>query len=590
MCDDSCRALKQELAEIKKQNKHLLHQLQIADDIFSLLPNHVYWKDKEGVYQGCNNAQAKSLGFTLGSDVVGKTDTDLPWHAGAARFKKIDQKVMFSRKTMTAEEKSILPDGSRVVFYSTKTPLYDAANEVIGILGISVDITRLKQQEIELKHAKENAEIASQAKSEFIANMSHDIRTPITGMLGLTQDLLNTVTQIKTAPNIKLATDIVVPQDVHLLSELLEVVRRNAPLLLGATDELLQLLNEILDIASLESGKVTHHAEIFDVRDLMKHNIALLQPIAQHKKLNLTLDIDQTIPGKLYGLRAYFDRVLLNLIGNALKFTEVGFVKARVSLADVAEKENQKDNKVTLKLSVEDSGIGIHKDKFATIFERFTRLTSSYQGLYKGTGLGLYTVKCYVEAMGGKILLDSEVGQGSCFTVLLHFTVSDQIDRPRHLSHQQQLSENAATMVEKKITSVQSTISGDAIACILIVDDNALAAMAVAVMLKSCGCVTEVAEDGAQAIEKVRNKNYALIFMDIGLPDMTGAEVAKRIRAMKEKEKSQVPIVALTGHASDPERRQECLGAGIQEILSKPASVAVLQDTFQRFVVHGREV
>lgn len=352
---------------------------------------------------------------------------------------------------------------------------------------------------------------------------------------------------------------------------------------LSVEDKNINLLsNEILEVVSLESGKPTERLESFNLRDLITHNIELLLPVAKHKKLDLLYEISQEIPSHLNGLRIYLDRILLNLISNALKFTENGFVKISVKLEGKNIGNQKNGDSVNLKFLVEDSGIGIPKDKFDTIFEHFSRLTPAYEGLYKGAGLGLYTVKRYIEAMKGYIYVDSKVGEGTFFTVILPFTISDHADREKSsVRPVKKTQPKTATFKKSRITALQSK---ESVASVLIVEDQALAAMAVQVALKSFKCAIEVAENGAQAVEMAQRGNYDLILMDIGLPDFSGVEATKKIRALSDPSKSAVPIVALTGHANNPEKRKEAIDAGMQEVMSKPAQPLALEAILQCYV------
>ena len=222
---------------------------------------------------------------------------------------------------------------------------------------------------------------------------------------------------------------------------------------------------------------------------------------------------------------------------------------------------------ITVSLLVEDSGIGIPDDKFETIFER---LRPAYEGVYAGTGLGLYAVKRYVESMQGEINVQSEQAKGTCFTISLPFTVSDHTD-------QIERSTCAKTaVVDKPVSFDGMRVS------VLVVEDSPLAVIGLQNLLKHCA--VEVAKSGAQAIEMAQNRTYDLIFMDIGLSDFSGIEVTKKIRALSDTQKSQVPIVALTGHAHEAEKRQACLSAGMQAVLSKPIGRPELESALKNYV------
>lgn len=447
---------------------------------------------------------------------------------------------------------------------------------VIIIGGI---FSRSKQVVENIKRRSIKAEANSRAKSEFIANMSHDIRTPITGMLGLVQDMLNKAEEIKSSDSSgKSLIDL-----QCLLNDTTTTMKRNSEYLMVATDELLQLCNEILEVTRLESHGAAESEESFNIRELIQHNIDLLLPVAEHKKIVLTANINSSVPDFLLGIRLYLDRVILNIVSNALKFTKAGTVKITVDLVEVSDKEFSKGDNVNLIFIIEDTGIGIPEEKFDTIFEHFSRLTPAFEGIYKGAGLGLYTVNRYVIAMDGEIHVESEVGKGSRFTINIPFIVSDKTDvsiTPRIPRQKFQMA-NIASPIQESL--VQDTTTEKPFS-VLVVEDNSPARMAITIQLRPFKCNVDTAEDGTQAVEKAKSGNYHLILMDIGLPDFSGIEATKQIRALQDKQRSNVPIVALTGHANDPEKRQEAFAAGMQEVLSKPAQPLILESIFQRFV------
>ena len=561
------------------------------ENILSKLPTNVYWKDKNCVYMGCNDRLALAVGLPSRHAIKGMTDFDFDWGNNAAEsFIAFDKKVMQTGESLTTEDVFKEANGNFVTVLTNKTPLKNKAGKIEGVLAISVDITQRKQMEKDLLSAKEGADAANQAKFEFIANMSHDIRTPITGILGLTEELVDladkTLVSLQQISTNKTNTEVVAKYR-SLLNQLIEIVREDGQLVLGSVDELLQLLNEILETMRLESGKAPEREESFDLRELVEHNIEIMKPTARHKKLKLSYEIDDQIPVYFSGLRHYLDRTLLNLLSNALKFTDKGFVKINIQILGESPSAYLLGDQIKLKISVQDSGIGIPKDKFETIFEHFSRLTSSYQGIYKGAGLGLYTVKHYVEAMSAKLKVESEVGQGTCFIIILPLTVSDHSDREKVTYR---IPRPKAAPIVQTSLSVKEVIETDVMARILIVEDNQIAAKAmqstITRLYSHCAC--DRAENGEQAIKMAKENQYDFILMDIGLPDIDGIEVTKQIRALNNS-RAKVPIVALTGHGSDWERREEALAAGMQDVYSKPLITSVLESLMQNYVFNPEE-
>jgi two-component system, OmpR family, aerobic respiration control sensor histidine kinase ArcB len=334
----------------------------------------------------------------------------------------------------------------------------------------------------------------------------------------------------------------------------------------------------------LEAGKVTEKPESFDLRELVNHNIELMLSVAHHRQLELICEIDEHIPRYFTGLRNYLDRTLLNLLSNALKFTEKGFVKIKVQLPAEHSTVYHPGDNIELKITVQDTGIGIPEDKFGTIFEHFSRLTPSYQGLYKGAGLGLYIVDRYVKAMGAKIKVESEVGKGTSFIITsLPLTVSDHSDREKS---SYRAPKAKLVPISAKEDKAKEVIKADAIARILIVEDNLIAARSVqsTITRSFSHCACDRAENGKQAVKKAETNHYDFILMDIGLPDIDGIEVTKQIRAFPNRQIAQVPIVALTAHGSNWENKEKALAAGMQDVLAKPLSTAALESLMQQYV------
>jgi two-component system, OmpR family, aerobic respiration control sensor histidine kinase ArcB len=544
-------------------------------------PGFMYLKDTQFRYIMCNENFARAAGLSSANEIIGKTDYDLAWgKTEADLFRQGDIEALSGVKKINFEEPQLQADGSTRLVLANKVPLYDSHHKVIGILGNYLDITERKKTESELVHARSIAEQANKAKSEFIANMSHDIRTPIGGILGLIEVLVdvadNTLVSLQQVSSTNSMENIAKYQS--LLNQLIAVVQEEGQLVLDSVDELLQLLNEILETMRLESGKAPEKAESFNLRELVEHNIGIMLPAARHKKLNLSWEVADDIPLYFSGFRHYLDRTLLNLLSNALKFTDKGFVKIQVNILGKSRPAYRLGDKIKLKISVQDSGIGIPKNKFGTIFEHFSRLTDSNQGIYKGSGLGLYTVKQYVEAMGAEIKVESKVGKGTCFIIKLSLTVSDHSDREKR---------SYCMLKTKAVPMIQSTAEDKAKeARILIVEDNRIAGQTVQSTITRLysHCTCDRAESGKQAVKMAEENCYDFILMDIGLPDIDGIAATKLIRDFKNPQLSQVPIVALTGHESNWDKKDEALAAGMQDVITKPLSSSALESLMQHYV------
>lgn len=555
-----------EIKELKYKNST---QASILDSFAGIY----WWKNREGIYKGCNKNLAFALGLSSVEDIIGKADYDLPWHEEADMLVENDSTVMKSGETLIKEEPIRGKDGALKIYIVIKAPLKNSKGEVIGTIGNSVDITKQKELEKKLKTSIEKEEVANKAKSEFIANMSHDLRTPMTGLLGMLDGLLFAAEDVNKAlePN----QDQTKERLNFILKDLVKKVEYSASLAKESATNLNQLHNDILDNVELESGESRETDTKFNLDKLIQSVISLQKPVAEDKKLELTAEIDEFTPCYLKGLAQSLKRMLLNLIGNALKFTQLGSVSVLVGF-DKKESSCQIGKEITLKIQVKDTGIGIPSEKFDEIFSQFSRLSSSYEGVYKGLGLGLYVVKKYADAMKGSISIESKVGEGACFTLYLPFMIEKE-GTTKMYGRADTLKETPSK--ESFLRDEENTIKG---LHVLLVEDDKIAAVATRMALENLGCQVDWASSGEQALEKSDTNYYNMIFMDIGLPEKSGIDVTREIRGFTDKKKSGVPIIALTGHARG-KIRKICLDAGMQNVLSKPADLEDLKKALNYF-------
>ena len=593
--NDTIESLKKELSEIREYASDLFYQItgqknqslsikeyfsqsiNHLDSIIATMPNNVYYLDTKCVLRGGNDTLAKMFGLKSHRELNGLTYDQMSrlaqWtEKQGDSFKDAELAVMKTgHARYNIEEPTVIINGERRYYISSKVPLKNKAGEIIGVVGISTDITRQK-------HTEQALEKANTVKQEFIANMSHDLRTPITGILGMFKDLINLAAKIESKRDLEnqLSGD----SSREMLQTLLERVENNSHLGLSAVEGLLHLCNEILETVRLESHTAKMPQESFDLSVLINAVMNLLRPTAMEKALSLKIKMDNDIPQYLFGSARYLSKSLLNLISNALKFTEKGSIRVSAKLAQTPKAELKKGNKINLIIKVSDTGIGIPKDKFATIFEHFSRLSPSYKDHYKGYGLGLYTVKQYVEAMNGAITIDSEVDKGTQFTMTLPFTIDDHTDHDL-------LEIDIPVGITTPKVNVQALDESQPHdnTRVLLVEDQPMAAKVAKDMLKNCGCrsIIDWAPTGKIALRKATENHYDLILMDNGLPKMQGTEVVQKIRALDDPVKSKVPIVALTGH-TDPEHKKAFKAIGMDDLITKPATDANLTRVLSTYV------
>jgi CheY-like chemotaxis protein len=321
---------------------------------------------------------------------------------------------------------------------------------------------------------------------------------------------------------------------------------------------------------------------VFSLPALLEEIHALFVPRAQSKGLSFHIDYDAYLPKTFLGHRGSLYRVVLNLVGNAVKFTAWGEVRIRTFIASPSD-----DNTVKVGIEVQDTGPGIPEDKYAAIFEKLQRLTPSYEGKVEGSGIGLYIVDQYVKHMQGEIKVESTLGQGSTFTVFLPMEIAANAALPT----EQRLNTNVApkpvtpslTQVAPSVSVTQTNLSADA-PLLLLVEDNPMIQLATQALLHRAGFRVDLAGSGAEALQAFLPGKYAFIYMDIGLPDIHGYEVAAAIRKKEQDCNATfpVPIIALTAHGAIAVQTF-CGNAGMQGILSKPLSAEQAQKVWQRF-------
>ncbi len=523
---------------------------------------YIYFKDEQSRFLRVNSALAKKLGVQAPADAIGKTDQDFFPDDYARHALRDELEIMRTgRPNLSIEEQATWPDGSMSWVSSTKMPMRNARGQVIGTFGISRDISDMVKARVDLQSAKNSAEAANRAKSEFLANMSHEIRTPMNGILGMTDLALDT----NLSPEQR---------------DYLQMVR-------SSSEQLLMIINDILDFSKIEAGKLELDPHEFLLRDSLGETLRALAHRADSKGLELAAHIAPNVPDALVGDGGRLRQIVVNLVGNAIKFTERGEVIVEVSLAGsesqfgnligssvpdasvirataengiVPSRAGQVDNlphEVELHFAVRDTGIGIAADKLDRIFNEFEQADGTTTRRFGGTGLGLAISRRLVRLMHGQVWVESELGRGSRF----HFSVRFGVQPRRH-------------DVDDSIPILLENLR------VLVVDDNATNRRILEEMLKNWRMRPTVVAGADDALRELTEsvasgEPYPLVLLDGHMPDTDGFMLAEMIRNRPELLSSTLMMLTSGGQLGDVAR---CRSLGISAYLIKPVTQSDLFD------------
>lgn len=495
--------------------------------VINASPQSVFWKDRNSIYLGCNERFARYAGLASPEEIIGKSDFDLPRpRKDAERYIADDVAVMESNKPkLHFTEQLQVAGGARIWIDTSKVPLTDAQGRVYGVLGIHEDITQRMALEQDLRASLGRAEVANRAKSEFLAVMSHELRTPLNGILGFSQLLEGT------------------PLDEEQ-KEFVGTIRTSG-------DHLLAIVNDILDFSSIEEKGVRLQNSEVPVHEVVAAACDAVSTAAAGKGLAFRQDLDPRAPATIWGDALRLRQILINLLGNAVKFTAAGSVALKVVPSD-------EGGRSFIDFVISDTGGGIEADILPYLFKPFTQADSTLRRRFEGTGLGLAISQRLATAMGGEIRVVSAVGQGSTFT--LHLPLED-LPAP----------EAGAPGRQTEPTPLPQP-GGGAPSCrkLLVVEDDATCRILAAKLLESFGYEAEFANDGQEALAAFVPGKFLAILMDMQMPNVDGIAATIGIRAAEaEAGAPRVPIIALTANVM-PGDRERCIEAGMDDFFSKP--------------------
>ncbi len=512
--------------------KHAERMLRESEErLRSLIESTRDWVweiDAHGRYTYCSARSKDLLGYEP-EEILGRTPFDLMEPREAQRVSAAFAAIVQNCEPIrNLENTNLHKDGRPVVFETNGVAMVGDQGEFLGYRGIDRDITRRRRSERELRQAKEAAEAASRAKSEFLANMSHEIRTPMNGILGLA--------------DLALDTDLT-PEQRNFLS-----------MIKSSADSLMTIINDILDFSKIEAGKLDFESIRFNLREALDPAVHALAISARSKALQLDYSVAPEVPAEVVGDPGRLRQILLNLLGNAIKFTEQGRVTIRVG-QEPADSET-----VWLHLTVADTGIGIPPDRLEAIFSEFAQADNSTTRRYGGTGLGLTISRKLAEMMGGRITVESAVGHGSTFRCRLRLALPGAAHPP---------------LAPPRASHAAPAPCDGRCRLILVVEDNPINQAIAARLLQRHGFRVELAANGREAVAGVQRKCFDAILMDVQMPDMDGFEATAAIRKIEALTGAHVPIIAMTAYAMKGDR-ERCLSSGMDSYISKPVRPAEL--------------
>jgi signal transduction histidine kinase/CHASE3 domain sensor protein/FixJ family two-component response regulator len=519
---------------IKDHNRRIRSEQKVVESEFRIksflesLPIGVYVLGIDGKAYYANKKSTSILGQGL---VHGASLTELPqlyksYVSGTMNPYPADKqpivRALNGEKDIVVEDMEIEKNGKRFPLRINATAIETSAGETEYAIAVFEDVTDIRETEKKLIEARRIAEESALLKESFLANMSHEIRTPMNAIIGFTDLLLRR----------------------HLGERELDYVRT----IKSSGENLLRIINDVLDISKIESGMMSFEIHPLSIKEIFTSLQAMMLPKAHEKNLVLSFNFDPNLPNTVAGDPTRLTQVILNLVGNAIKFTSEGSIKVFANLLKF------EDDIYWIEFTIQDTGIGISNEKLKSIFDRFTQAESHTNRHYGGTGLGLSIAKQLVELQGGEISVESTPNQGSIFKFALPFQKANEI-----------VEVNGETYTRIAVQGLKQKK-------ILIVEDNPVNIKFIFALFEEYDLTADLAENGKIAVDMVKSKNYDLVLMDLEMPVMNGYEATNVIR---HELKSTVPIIAMSAHAMAGER-EKCLNAGMNSYVSKPIREEVL--------------
>lgn len=525
---------RQELSAELEQTRSMNEALTLLSLVASKTDNAVVIMEPDGLITWVNDAFVRMTGYPI-QDASGARPDKLLCGPNTSRDSIGELERAFQLGHGVNEEfLQYHREGNTSWISLSLTPVHNEDGDVARWIGIGADINKRKEAERTLQNARAAAENASQMKGEFLANISHEIRTPMNAIIGMT--------------DLTLCTELNADQQEYLTT-----VKQSA-------ESLLELLNDVLDLSKIEAGRLEIENAAFDLRSSVAETLKPMAFVAEQKGLTLHIKVSADVPTTIVSDALRLRQILVNLVGNAIKFTAAGHIEVTV------QRQWEADREVGLEFIVSDTGTGIPASKLDRIFEAFGQADSSITREFGGTGLGLTITSQLLQLMNGRVWVQSEVGKGSRF----HFTVRCALPTAEET---QQLSQDG----ESSAAATASPPLSDALAGlkILVADDHPANRQLLGKILEKHGHVMHFANSGTEVLKQMANEELDMILMDVQMPEMDGYQATAAIRELERDTHSHIPIIAVTAHAMQGQR-EDCLAAGMDAYMSKPVKALEL--------------
>ncbi|MDZ4183781.1 MAG: ATP-binding protein, partial [Desulfuromonadales bacterium] len=519
-----------DITEHKQTEEALANNERFLQTIIDTEPECIKMLDSDCHLLMMNRAGLEMIEADSFEQVKGQSISPLITDPYREAFVALTQEV-FRGISGTLEFETVGLKGRRIWLETHAVPFRNEQGEIIALLGITRDITRSRQAEVELLQAKAAAESANIAKSQFLANMSHEIRTPMNGVLGMVQ-LLE-------------------------MTELTEEQHEYVDLLKQSGKNLLSLISDILDLSKIEAGKIQLQPAGFSLHQCIKDIVVMQQAVTFEKKLRLDVDLAGEIPHILIGDQLRIKQILINLLGNAVKFTSAGSITVSAELLD------QHDTGVLVRIAVCDTGIGISPEALEAIFHPFTQEDGSTTRRYGGTGLGLTITRSLAELMGGTVSAESTPGVGSCFKVTLPFAIGREI---------------STTSESPRQVACMSEGPGRRI---LFAEDDPINIAFGESLLKKLGHNFLTVKNGRDCLDALEQGRFDIVLLDIQMPVVNGEEALLEIRRKQQERGFHQPVIAVTAHSMRGDR-ERFLAKGFDGYVSKPLTTGELVEEMER--------